>query len=189
MQLHQNIMKAGFQLSDITKVLLSHLHKDHAGGAGDEREGMGSKLSLPNARYFVQQEELRFAFEKGFPSYMTNELECLKNNSRVVLLEGKGTLDNYIDYEITGAHSPYHQVFWIRENNETIFFGGDEAPQLHQMKNRFVAKYDYDGKKAMQLRQKWWETGNKEGWSFLFYHDIKTPIYASRDANAEKGSL
>jgi hypothetical protein len=42
------------------------------------------------------------------------------------------------------------------------------------MKSRFVAKYDHDGKKAMELRQKWWQEGN--GWTFLFYHDIKTPF-------------
>jgi hypothetical protein len=29
----------------------------------------------------------------------------------------------------------------------------------------------------MKLRQEWWERGNKEKWKFLFYHDIKTPIY------------
>jgi hypothetical protein len=29
----------------------------------------------------------------------------------------------------------------------------------------------------MQLRQQWWEQGEKEGWTFLFYHDIKTPVY------------
>ncbi len=63
-------------------------------------------------------------------------------------------IDDYIHYEITGAHSPHHQVFWIKENEETIFFGGDDAPQLQQMKHRFVAKYDFDGKKAMELRQR-----------------------------------
>jgi hypothetical protein len=28
----------------------------------------------------------------------------------------------------------------------------------------------------MELRQKWWEQGEQEHWTFLFYHDIKTPI-------------
>src|SRR4029078_1460409 len=32
MQLHSNLEEAGIQPSSITKVLLSHLHKDHAGG-------------------------------------------------------------------------------------------------------------------------------------------------------------
>jgi hypothetical protein len=45
------------------------------------------------------------------------------------------------------------------------------------MKKRYSAKYDYDGKKAMELRQVWWEKGEKEGWRFLFYHDVKTPDF------------
>jgi glyoxylase-like metal-dependent hydrolase (beta-lactamase superfamily II) len=177
LQLYANLKMAGIQLSDITKVLMSHLHKDHAGAVGIEREGLGARLSLPRATYYVQRQELDFAFEKGFPSFVTEDLVSLKNNSQVVLLDRKGVIDDYISYEVTGAHSPFHQVFLIKEEQDTIFFGADDAPQLHQMKHRFVAKYDHDGKKAMELRQQWWEQGEKEKWTFLFYHDVKTPTW------------
>lgn len=177
MQLHQNLMDAGINPSEVTKVLMSHLHKDHAGGVGQEREGLGGRLSLPNATYYVQRSELAFAFEKGFPSYIPEELVCLQNSEQVTLLEDNGVLDGYIHYEITGAHSPQHQVFWIKEDGETIFFGGDDAPQLQQMKHRFAAKYDFDGKRAMELRQEWWRKGEEEKWTFLFYHDVKNPVW------------
>jgi hypothetical protein len=134
-------------------------------------------LSLSNATYYVQREELDFAFKKGFPSFVTEDLVSLQNNSQVVLLDGKGVIDEYIHHEITGAHSPFHQVLWIKEGEETIFFGADDAPQLHQMKHRFIAKYDHDGKKAMELRQQWWEQGEKEKWTYLFYHDVKHPTW------------
>ena len=101
----------------------------------------------------------------------------MKEDEQLKFTEGKGTIDDYIQYEVTGAHSPFHQVFLIEENGEKIFFGGDVAPQLQQMKNRFKAKYDYDGAKAMELRQEWWQKGEKEKWTFLFYHDIKYPVY------------
>jgi glyoxylase-like metal-dependent hydrolase (beta-lactamase superfamily II) len=178
LQLHQNLMDNGINPSEVTKVLLSHLHKDHAGAVGIEREGLGARLSFPNAAYYVQRTELVFAFQKGYPSFITEELECLKNSEQVILLEGNGVIDDYIYYEVSGAHSPHHQVFWIKEDNETIFYGGDEAPQLQQMKHRFITKYDFDGKKAMELRQQWWETGEKEKWTFLFYHDVKHPTWS-----------
>lgn len=177
LQLHQNLMDAGINPAEVTKVLMSHLHKDHAGGVGIERAGLGERLSMPNAAYYVQQQELAFAFEKGFPSFITEELECLRNNSQVHLLDGDGLIDDYIEYRITGGHSLYHQVFWMREEGQTIFFGGDEAPQLNQMRNRFVAKYDHDGKKAMEMRQQWWKQGEEEKWTFLFYHDVKHPVW------------
>ena len=47
------------------------------------------------------------------------------------------------------------------------------------MKSRFVAKYDLDGKKALEYRQHWWEEGNKEGWTFAFYHDISQPSFTA----------
>jgi glyoxylase-like metal-dependent hydrolase (beta-lactamase superfamily II) len=177
LQLVGNLAAAGIQSTDVTKVLLSHLHKDHAGGVGVERDGLGGRLSLPNADYYVQRAELSFAFEKGAPSFVTSELECLRNESRVHLLDGSGVIDDYIEYSISGAHSPFHQVFFIKEDGQTIFYGGDEAPQLHQMKHRFVAKYDHDGKKAMELRQQWWTKGEAQKWTFLFYHDLKNPVW------------
>jgi glyoxylase-like metal-dependent hydrolase (beta-lactamase superfamily II) len=133
---------------------------------------------LPNAKYYVQKRELDFAIEKGFPSFIPDELKALSDSSQVVFLnEDDGTIDDYITYHCTGAHSPHHQVFWIREDNETIFFGADDAPQLQQMKIRYKTKYDFNPDKAMHLRREWWQKANDEGWTFLFYHDIKTPVY------------
>ena len=97
---------------------------------------------------------------------------------QVHLLHGNGVLNGYIKYEVTGAHSPFHQVFTIVDGGEKLFFGGDDAPQLQQMKSRFVAKYDYDGKKCMELRQQWWKQGEQEHWTFLFYHDIASPTFS-----------
>lgn len=175
LQLHKNLADAGINPSDVTKVLLTHLHKDHAGGVSmGEDHG---QLSFPDATYYLQERELKFAFEKGFPSFITEEFETLKTSQQVILLkDDEGRINDNIQYKITGAHSPFHQVFWIREADKTIFFGGDDAPQLQQMKHRFVAKYDFDGKKAMELRKSWWEQGQKEHWTFLFYHDVKNSL-------------
>jgi len=170
LQIHRNLRAAGIDPAKVTKVLMSHLHKDHAGGIG----------AFPHATYYIQRKELEYAYKKGPTSYITEELDLLKDMPKVVFLDGNGVLDGYIKYEVTGAHCPYHQVFWIVDGGEKVFFGGDVAPQLQQMKSRFVAKYDDDGKKAMELRQQWWEEGRQEGWSFLFYHDVKTPVYPAQ---------
>jgi glyoxylase-like metal-dependent hydrolase (beta-lactamase superfamily II) len=176
LQIHQNLSEAGISPNDITKVLMTHLHKDHAGAASEP--GNRQALSFPDAIYYIQERELSFAFEKGSPSFMPEELEVLRTADKIQLLTADtGTIDEYISFKVTGAHSPYHQVFWIKEGNEVIFFGGDDAPQLQQMKHRFVAKYDFDGKKAMELRREWWQTGEQERWNFLFYHDVKHPTF------------
>jgi glyoxylase-like metal-dependent hydrolase (beta-lactamase superfamily II) len=175
--LHKNLARYGFQPHHITKVLVTHLHKDHAGGISIKNKLEHDVLAFPNALYYLQRSELEDAEARGFPSYIWDELQILHSNTQVVSLSGNGVIDNYIHYELTGGHSPFHQVFKIVENSQTVFFGGDEAPQLQQMKNRFVAKYDFDGKKAMNMRQEWWRQGNLENWQFLFYHDIAHPVW------------
>ena len=160
LQIHQNLRSAGIEPSNVTKVLMSHLHKDHAGGIS----------AFPGSTYYVQRRELEYAFEKGPGSYIPEELEFLRNNPKVVLLDGDGVLDGYIKYQVTGAHCPWHQAFWIVDGGETVFFGGDVAPQLMQMKSRFVAKYDYDGRKAMQLREEYGKKAAEENYTCLFYH-------------------
>jgi len=178
LQVHQNLINAGIDPLSITKVLLSHLHKDHSGGVSKENGPAGNySISFPNAVYYVQQKEFAYAMEKGSPSYTPREFEILGKSGNVVFVDGNGMIGDYIRYEVTGAHSLYHQVFWIEEEGRKIFFGADDAPQLQQMKNRFIAKYDHNGRKAAQLRQQWWETGEKEKWTFLFYHDVENAIW------------
>ncbi|MEO5888780.1 MAG: MBL fold metallo-hydrolase [Ferruginibacter sp.] len=184
LQIHQNLLDNGINPMEVSKVLMSHLHKDHSGGIGKEDKVLRQHfLNFPNATYYVNKDELAFALEKGAPSYSTGDFDILANSDKVKFVEGNGFIDTYIRYELTGAHSPFHQVFWIEEEGQKVFFGGDVAPQLQQMKNRFIAKYDYDGKKCMELRQQWWQQGQQENWTFLFYHDIKTPVF-----NFDKGN-
>lgn len=177
MQIHELMRKSGVSPDSVTKVLLSHLHKDHVSGAGRKHPDKTRVASFPQAVYYVQQRELEYAFEKGFPSYEPESFSFLEHLSNLVKLEGSGLIDGYIRYELTGGHCPFHQVFHVEADGEHAFFGGDVAPQMSQMKRRFVAKYDYDGKKCMELRQKWWKTGQEEGWTFLFYHDIRNPVW------------
>lgn len=180
LQLYNNLAFHGYSPGDITMVLMSHLHRDHAGGLAVANPYTGlSHLSFPHAEYFINEKELDFALHAGNASYDADRLSILEGNDNIRLLDDHGMINGHIQHELSAGHSPFHQVFWIREDNEVVFFGGDEAPQLQQMKTRFVAKYDHDGKKAMELRQKWWEIATAEHWQFLFYHDIKTPVYSA----------
>ena len=178
MQIHKNMSMHGINATDVTKVLMTHLHKDHAGGISlHTKSGVNNSLSFENATYYINKDEFDLAIGRENPSYKIEDIKPLINNDRVVLTEGNGIIDNYIKYEVSGGHSVYHQVYWIIDQGEKIFFGGDVAPQVQQMKSRFVAKYDSDGKRSMELRQQWWKQGAQEKWTFLFYHDLKTPVF------------
>jgi len=178
LQIHTNLIKAGINPMDITLVLMSHLHKDHAGGISRLDAFTAQRtLSFPNAQYVINKNEYELAVSSDTSSYVSDYIQPLIDSDRLTLTEGEGSFNEQIRYAMTGGHSPWHQVFWIEEKNEIIFFGGDVAPQLVQLKTKFIAKYDHDGKKSATLRAEWWDKGSREKWQFLFYHDIKTPIY------------
>lgn len=176
LQIHQHLVAQGVNPMDVTRVLMTHLHKDHAGGLSMQDLSGNRIPAFPMATYHVQRLEFEAALQGGSSSYRPDSLSFLSNSDRLVLHDGDGHIGSNISFEMSGGHSPFHQVFWIEAGGDKIFFGGDEAPQLHQMRHRFMAKYDHDGRKAMMLRQQWWEQGEAEGWTFLFYHDLKSPI-------------
>jgi glyoxylase-like metal-dependent hydrolase (beta-lactamase superfamily II) len=176
LQIFHNLKQHGLEPNDIHAVILSHLHKDHAGGVSFENETGMQTLSFPNATYYISKREFEFAIEKGAPSYVTEDFEVLKNAPQTEWLEQQGSILGVIQYEEDGGHCPHHTSFVMTDEGETIFYGGDVVPQLKQLKMKYVAKYDYDGKRSMELRMQYAEKGRLEKWKFLFYHDVKHAV-------------
>ncbi|HUH33411.1 MAG TPA: MBL fold metallo-hydrolase [Daejeonella sp.] len=167
--LHEHIRKAGFSPDDVTMVLMSHLHFDHSGGIVHQNGG-NMKLSFPNAEYVIQRGEWETAYSKPSKSYKTEIFDVLQRSGNIHFVEGSGQLNAEISYELTGGHCEYHQVFLIKEDNETVFFGADILPEPEQLLRKFMAKYDFDGRRSMELREEYGKRAAENNWTCLFYH-------------------
>lgn len=167
--LHNNIRKAGFDPEDVELVLMSHLHFDHSGGMVHDHGGK-MELSFPHATYVVQQGEWENAFTSPSSSYRTDIFDFVQRNAQLQFVEGSGKLTDGISYELTGAHTPCHQVFLLNEGNDKVFFGGDVLPEPEELIKKFIAKYDFDGRKAMELRNEFGIKAAQDNWNCLFYH-------------------
>lgn len=173
--IHENIRKVGFKPEDVTLVLMSHLHFDHAGGMVYE-EGGSMQMSFPNAEYVIQRGEWENAYSKPSKSYKTEIFDVLQRSGSVHFVEGSGKLNEQISFELTGGHCEYHQVFLIRDGSQTIFYGGDVLPEPEQLLRKFMAKYDFDGRRSMELREEYGKRAAEEKWTCLFYHAKSTAI-------------
>ncbi|QBA21623.1 MBL fold metallo-hydrolase [Chryseobacterium indologenes] len=169
--------KENIRSEQVTRLLLSHLHKDHIEGAVKLTEN-GFEAAFPNARIYIQKRELDFAMEnKGNPSFDFEILEKLIQLPNITWMnDDKGEITDEISYEVAGGHTPFMQVFWIRENDETVFYGADDLPQASYLKYHLAYKSDFDGRKAMELRLKWEKEARENRWKILLYHDLDKTI-------------
>lgn len=173
--IHENIRKAGYDYRDVTYLLMSHLHYDHSGGMIYEKDGK-MELTFPNAEYVIQRSEWETAFSSSSNSYHTDIFDVVQRSGSIHFIEGDGNLTDSISYAVTGGHCQFHQVFWIKEGGETVFFGADILPEPEQLLRKFKAKYDFDGARAMQLREEYGKLAAENNWTCLYYHAKSEPI-------------
>src|SRR6476646_4948017 len=76
LQIHKNLASHGISASAVTRVLLSQLHKDHAGGIAMPGK---NELSFENATYYINRQEWDVACQGG-PSYIASDFLALRGN-------------------------------------------------------------------------------------------------------------
>lgn len=173
----QNMEREGYAPSDVSKILLSHLHKDHIDGLVNKQDP-DLPLNFPDSEVYIQKREYEYAYtQDGNPSFDLDILDVIMEKAQIVLMDDdEGDIIEGLSFEVSGGHTPFHQVFWVREHGETAFYGADNLPLSGYLKFFMAYKSDYDGKKAMQDRQLWAEQAKAGHWKVMFYHDIHTAV-------------
>jgi glyoxylase-like metal-dependent hydrolase (beta-lactamase superfamily II) len=173
------LAKEGLTPLDIDRILLSHLHKDHINGLVEETH-RGYVCRYPNAKIYIQRREVAFAElsmdDVSFDYDILDEVLGLPNI--IWMNDDKGDIDEHFSYQVVGGHSPYMQVFWVKEDDQVIFYGADNLPKYNYLEYNMAFKSDYDGKLAMQWRTEWKIQAEAEHWTVLFYHDMEKTMYS-----------
>ena len=173
LQLIENLKQLGIAPNQVTKVLLSHLHKDHVGGLVNNSEN-GYGLNFPNATHYISKPEWDWVFELNSINYNYDAFVFLEKSGQLNFFEGSGQINNEISYEITGGHTPFHTAFHITEGKEHIFFGGDILTMPQQIGSTLLVKSDKFPREANAIRSIIVERAATEQWTCLFYHGFKT---------------
>jgi glyoxylase-like metal-dependent hydrolase (beta-lactamase superfamily II) len=180
--IHENIRKAGYDYRDVSYLLMSHLHYDHSGGMVYEENGR-MELTFPNAEYVIQRGEWETAFSSHSKSYHTEIFDVVQRSGSIHFIEGNGKLDGGISYELTGGHCEFHQVFLVEDEGEKVFFGADILPEPEQLLRKFKAKYDFDGARAMELREVFGKQAAQNDWTCLYYHAKSQAVSKVQEAD------
>src|SRR5690606_6782424 len=138
------LAEAGVRVDDVSHVILTHLHLDHAGGA-TRRVGDQLVPSFPNARYFVQRGEWDVANhpdQRSSPSYRPDDFRPLMEHGVLELLDGEGEILPGVSVRKTPGHTLHHQSVRIADGDRVLWYLGDIFPTSRHLKPNYVMGFD-----------------------------------------------
>ena len=172
--LEDGLAALGLKPEDISLVVNSHLHFDHAGG-NTYRDATGAILpSFPKARYVVQRGEYRYAShtnERTAASYFPRNYEPLREAGSLVLVDGEREIADGIRVIPTPGHVPFHQGILIESQGERAFFLGDLVPTTSHMPLPWIMGYDVEPLVTLETKRTVLARAKSERWLVVFEHD------------------
>ncbi len=172
--LESSLKRHGLSVEDITDVILTHLHFDHAGGSTCFRDGQISP-TFPNAKYYVQKRNYVTALNPNIrekASYLGANFKSLMDSGVLNLIEG--TCDNLfpnISMYLSDGHTLGLQVVKISDGKNGIVYGSDLIPTSSHIRLPFVMGYDLEPLKLIEEKRKLLDEVVKNNWYLFFEHD------------------
>lgn len=171
--LDTSLKKAGFSTDDITDVILTHLHFDHAGGSTIR---VGSRIvpRFKNATYHLQQKHLE---EAGCPnireraSFFANNFEPLNIAGQLHTHGGEGSIFPGIHLIVVHGHTTAQQLVKITGKEGTIVFCADLLPTVHHLQGPWVMAYDVRPLITVKEKESFLRDAFAEQWQLFFEHD------------------
>ena len=169
----RSLAAAGVQAADINKVILSHLHFDHAGGNCFQDEAGEFIPAFPNAVYYINEGELAYAKEpdpRSSPSYLPYTWEPLEKRGQVALISGDKEVAPGVTILPAPGHTPNHQIVAVKSDGRTACFLADLVPTPSHTKTHYVMGFDLDALTAMKNKERVLKEALTENWLLVFEH-------------------
>ncbi|OGU55883.1 MAG: MBL fold metallo-hydrolase [Ignavibacteria bacterium RBG_13_36_8] len=174
--LEKSLDRLDIKPGDITDVLLTHLHFDHAGGSIKFENGKPIP-AFPNAKYFIQQEQFNWAMnpsDRDRASFVKERFEPLKIEGVLELLDGEQQIDDEIEVILCNGHTPSQQIFKISDSSRTLLYAGDFLAFSAHVPLPYIMSYDLQPLKTIEEKMKILPKAVDEEWLLYFEHDPYT---------------
>lgn len=208
--LEKSLLVRSLRPEDITDVILTHLHFDHAGGM-TKKEGAEIAPTFPNARVYLQKRNWQLAWkpnEKDRASYLQENFLPYEKDSffknRLELLETKAVdptgKDSYTEPEFTEeeilpgisvivshGHTLGMQLVRVADGKKSITYCADLIPTSSHVRVPYIMSYDCYPIFLLAEKKKLLARVQAEG-GFLFYEHCPL-MPASKVALDAKGNF
>jgi glyoxylase-like metal-dependent hydrolase (beta-lactamase superfamily II) len=182
-----SLNKLGVSPADVTDVILTHLHFDHAGGSTILNDGK-LEPTFPKAKYYVQRKHWELSqnpTDKDRASFMNNDFMLLMDRGILELIDGEVELFPGIEVLVCNGHTSAQQLPKISDGKTTMLFCCDLIPTTSHLPYPYIMAYDVRPLVTLEERKRILPRAFEEHWILFLEHDPVTEAITLKQS--EKG--
>ena len=171
--------RTGCTADEITIVVNTHLHFDHAGGNTTMNADGNVVPTFKNARYFVSSVELEHAddpSERDRASYLKDNWVPLRDAGQLEPKESDYEVVPGLRMQTEPGHNRSMQCWRLDRGDETVFGFADLIPMRAHIRLPWIMGYDLFPLETLEAKKRLLPLAVRESWLCLFYHDPDAPI-------------
>ena len=171
-----SLAAAGVSPNDVTDVILTHLHFDHAGGSTRVVDGK-LEPTFPNARYHVQKDHWEWAqdpTDRDRASFMPEDYMPLKEHGLLNMIDGEGEIFPGISLLVCNGHTTAQQLPKISDGSSTLLFCCDLVPTASHVPYPYIMGYDLRPLVTLEEKKRILPQACEEKWTLFLEHDPDT---------------
>ncbi len=168
-----SLKKNNLTPSDITDVILTHLHFDHTGGSVIF-ENEKWVPAFPRAKYHVQKDHFEWAknpTQKDRGSFINERFIPLAEEGILQFINGQTNFDDEIEFHPLNGHTIAMQALKISDTSNTLFYCADLVPTSSHVPIPYVMGYDIQPLETVKEKNIFLPKAVEEDWTLIFEHD------------------
>ncbi len=172
-QLLVELAKRGIRPEDVSLVVNTHLHFDHAGG-NTRRDGDALVATFPRASYVFQRLEWLDAThpnERTHASYYPEDFAPLEAAGKLELIDEEVEIIPGVRLDRVQGHTRGTQTVRVIDGKRTVFFSSDFMPDRHHLPLPWIPAQDLFPLDTLEAKRTILARAVDEQWVVGFTHD------------------
>lgn len=174
--MEKSLNEKGYSPKDITHVLLTHLHFDHAGGAIEKKPNGTYGPAFPNATYFISERQWNWATKPNHrekASFLSENILPIEQSGKLEIISQEQEILPNIAIRFFHGHTDGQMIPFIKtERGKTVVFMGDLLPSHAHIPMPWVMAYDTRPLITLDEKEKLFPEAVQNGYILVFEHDL-----------------
>jgi len=179
------LTRIGLSSTDVTDVVVTHLHFDHNGGLSNWFDDPGGRtvLNFPKATHWIHEKQWDHTHHpnpKDRASYLKEDFAGLEESGLLRMVSGdapEGLMPG-IDWRLSHGHTPYQLHVVVGNEDRRVVFSGDAIPTSAHLRSGWIMAYDLFPLTTLAEKQELARHAIEDGWLIAFPHDPKLAAVA-----------